>query len=663
MQLLFLAIYSASRERRDVRFVPGTLNVVTGASATGKSALLDMLEYCLGRDRIMMPVGPITATVAWYAALFLLPDGGRAFVARPAPQAGQASTQRAMLEFGADLELLPYDALSVNIDTTALREQLGRRLGIEENLHEPPEGALRPPLEANLGHATLLCLQRQDEIASRTHLFHRQGEPGIEQALKDTLPYFLGAVPRDQALKRARLRDARRNLARITAVLTSAERAGQVVEAQIGALLSEACAVGLTTASTAETRTEAVRLLEEAARTPPSTNVEQGDGEVGALATRRRELVREQAWLRDALRGIAKERELLLETADGENDYRQAIDGQVGRLMSLNLLPDTSNSPSLNTGGAADTEETCPLCSSRLAEPDATVRQLHDSLERLQRQLVGIDEAQPARRLALNDLDERGANLRQQLRAVDATLRALAEGDDQVDAVVGGERRAYTRGRISAILTTLARTDDAALQRLRLEYEAATRTVAALEAELDDAEERMQLDSRLLALSTDMTRWSQQLALEHGEGVRLDINRLTVVTETDQGPAPLWRIGSAENWIGAHLVTHLALHRFFVTHSRPVPRVLMFDQPTQAYYPSEVEQQEGVPLRDSDREAVRRMFRLLYEIAAELAPQLQIIVCDHANLPEEWFRESVVHNWRNGEALVPAAWLTGGASQ
>jgi hypothetical protein len=663
MQLLFLAIYSASGERRDVRFVPGALNVVTGASATGKSALLDMLEYCLGRDRIMMPVGPITATVEWYAALFLLPDGGRAFVARPAPQAGQASTQRAMLEFGADLELLPYDALAVNIDTTALREQLGRRLGIEENLHEPPEGALRPPLEANLGHATLLCLQRQDEIASRTHLFHRQGEPGIEQALRDTLPYFLGAVPRDQALKRARLREARRNLARITAALTSAERAGQVVEAQVSALLSEAYAVGLTAASTAGTRTEAVRLLEEAARTPPSTNADGGDGEAGALAPRRRELVREQTRLRDALRGIAKQRELLLETADGENDYRQAIEGQVGRLTSLNLLPDTSNSPSPSTAGAAGTDGTCPLCSSRLAEPDATVDQLRDSLERLQRQLVGIDEAQPARRLALNDLDERGANLRRELRAVDAAMRALTEGDDQVDAVAGGERRAYTRGRISAILTTLARTDDTALQRLRLEHEAATRTVAALEAELDDAEERMQLDSRLLALSTDMTRWSQQLALEHGEGVRLDINRLTVVTETDQGPAPLWRIGSAENWIGAHLVTHLALHRFFVTHARPVPRVLMFDQPTQAYYPSEVEQQEGIPLRDSDREAVRRMFLLLYEIAAELAPQLQIIVCDHANLPEEWFRQSVVHNWRNGEALVPAAWLAGGASR
>ena len=426
MQLLYLAIYSGSKERRDVRFLPGQLNVVTGASATGKSALLDMLEYCLGRDRIMMPVGPITATVTWYAALFLLPDGGRAFVARPAPQAGQASTQRAMLEFGADLELLPCEALSVNIDTTALREQLGRRLGIEENLHEPPERASRQPLEANLAHATWLCLQSQDEIASRTHLFHRQGEPGIEQALKDTLPYFLGAVPRDQALKRARLRDARRSLARITAALTTAQRTSEAVEAQLSALLSEAYAVGLTTVGTAETRTEVVRLLEEAARTPTTTTEDQGDSDVDAVATRRRELEREQARLRDALRGIVNERRLLLESTDGESDYRQAIEGQVGRLTSLDLLPDNGNSSVPSADGTDGAEDICPICSSRLEEPDATVRQLRDSLERLQNQLVGIDEAQPARRQALSDLDEQAARFREELRGVDAAIRARA---------------------------------------------------------------------------------------------------------------------------------------------------------------------------------------------------------------------------------------------
>ena len=656
MQLLSLAVYNAAGQRRDIRFIPGQLNVVTGTSATGKSALLDMVEYCLGRDTIMMPVGPITATVTWYAALLLLPDGGRAFVARPAPQPGRASTQRAMLEFGAELELLPASSLAANIDTDALREQLGRRIGIEENRHEPPEGSLRSAVEAHLGHATLLCLQRQDEIASRTHLFHRQGEQGMEQTLKDTLPYFLGAVPRDQALKRARLRDARRNLARITAALASAEQAAGALETQLQALLSEAYAVGLTPAAAADTRSEVIGLLEQAARGTPvgETGIEQADdSDIGAEQARRRELAREQSRLRNELRGLSAERQLLLEALDGETDYQGAVRAQVGRLTSLNLLPRGSSQPDDDTA-----QHACPVCGSALAEPDPTPDDMQRALEGLQRQLVGIDQARPARRTALTSLDNRTAELRDQLRSADAALRALTEGDNSVGTVTGEERRAFTRGRISAILATLTRTDDQALRRLRLEHDAAARTVNALESELDDNEERMQLDSRLVTLSADMTRWSQQLELEHGEAVRLDLNRLTVITETAQGPAPLWRIGSAENWIGAHLVTHLALHRYFVRHDRPVPRLLMLDQPTQAYYPSEIEQQSGVPDSDSDKEAVRRMFRLLHDVAEELAPNLQIIVCDHANLPEDWFRGSVAHNWRDGEALIPQSWLS-----
>jgi hypothetical protein len=56
-----------------------------------------------------------------------------------------------------------------------------------------------------------------------------------------------------------------------------------------------------------------------------------------------------------------------------------------------------------------------------------------------------------------------------------------------------------------------------------------------------------------------MTAYANRLSLEHaGESVRLDLARLTVVTDTPTGPTPLYQIGSAANWIGYHLVTHLA---------------------------------------------------------------------------------------------------------
>lgn len=91
-----------------------------------------------------MPVGPITQTVSWYAVLLEL-AGGRAFIARPAPRPGAASTSRAMLELGATLDPLPFDRLEVNSDADTVREQLGWAIGIGENLTEPPAHAFRQP--------------------------------------------------------------------------------------------------------------------------------------------------------------------------------------------------------------------------------------------------------------------------------------------------------------------------------------------------------------------------------------------------------------------------------------------------------------------------------------------------------------------------------------
>ena len=172
MQLLALRLYRrGGRDRRDVRFKPGELNIVTGESKTGKSALLTITEFCLGRDDYLVPAGPIADHVAWYGSLWQLtddPEGPRAFVGRPAPPEGVRETQRAMLEFGgATMDLFEYDALVENADTASVRRQLGRRIGIAENIIESRGGGVgQTPFEAHLGHATWLCLQDQGEIAS-----------------------------------------------------------------------------------------------------------------------------------------------------------------------------------------------------------------------------------------------------------------------------------------------------------------------------------------------------------------------------------------------------------------------------------------------------------------------------------------------------------------
>src|SRR5690606_24835343 len=128
---------------------------------------------------------------------------------------------------------------------------------------------------------------------------------------------------------------------------------------------------------------------------------------------------------------------------------------------------------------------------------------------------------------------------------------------------------------------------------------------AALRADIDSVSELM----------TGYPRYVQLEGSEHY--VRLAPAELTVAVHRPGGRVPLGRMGSAEHWVGYHLVAHLALHHWFATNGRPVPRFLMFDQPTQAFFPEEVV--DAAEDENADWEAVRRQFTLMRDVVAALA--------------------------------------------
>ena len=141
-----------------------------------------------------------------------------------------------------------------------------------------------------------------------------------------------------------------------------------------------------------------------------------------------------------------------------------------------------------------------------------------------------------------------------------------------------------------------------------------------------------------------MTRLAQTLQLEHGSrAIRLDRKRLTLIADTNEGPIPLAQIGSGENWIGYHVVAHLALHKLFIERQRPVPAFLILDQPSQSQFPADPQEPGSPQPHDDDRAAVVRLFKELHTAAADLSPQFQIIVVDHVDFKEPWFQRLFGH--------------------
>ncbi|KOG46253.1 hypothetical protein ADK75_27605 [Streptomyces virginiae] len=648
MQIRSIILYSKSGEKRVLDFRLGELNIVTGTSQTGKSALLDIVDYCLGRDEATLPISPIFNTVAWYAVILQLPDT-RILAARPAPSPKAKSVTNAMLEVGNDLGAPELSDLRINTDSAQLRQQIGRRIGIGDTRSEPAAGSLASPLSANLGHAVLLSLQNQDEVASKRVLFHRQNERGIPESLKATIPYFLGAIPEDQASLQQQLLQAKRALRSAENRLKAAQEANRGVESQLQSLLGEARVHGLLTDDSigSSDRDMVVEALQQASSFRPGRR--DGDEQ-----QRRQELLltEQAAALRRQLRSLAEERQLLNDLAAEAAGYSGAVARGMSRLTALNLVPD-----------AFPGEHNCPVCGNELAEPDPTVTDMHTTLEVLRGQLDNVQTVQPRREQALREIEQTATRLREQLRGVEGALSIIAEQRSEQAGLLGqAEAQAYTRGRISAYLSQISTTTDSShLQRLEADVAVAQQLVQGLEEQLDSEAIDDQLTHSLGYVSGRMTSHARFLKLEHGDGlVRLNLKKLTIVTDTPEGITELLRIGSGKNHVGYHLATHLALHQHFVANSRPVPRFLMLDQPTQPYYPSDMAKARGrledIAV-DEDRVTVTSLFQLMHQVVSQLSPEFQMIVSDHADLPHDWYQESVRYNWRDGEKLIPTSWL------
>lgn len=644
MQLDALILYNANGETRQVRFRPGRLNIITGESGTGKSSIIGILRFLLGSDSPHVPLGPIQDTVSWYGLLAHVGDT-RFFIGRPAPAHG-VTTSQAMLSIG-ESQVPPLTTLEVNTNTNELVEYLGGLIGIEENLHVPAEGHTRRPLAANLRHALYYCFQGQGEVANPELLFHHQNRDFQKQTIRDTLPYFLGAQSPDALRKREELTELRRDLLRHTRRLEAARAARELGVGRAAGLIAEARASGLLPTDTVPIDAGAAFGLLSAVLNAdePPLNIDAVDGaaETDGLIARRTELRATLREINDKLRGLDDFARVGTEYSAELNEHRV-------RLASIGLIPDTT-----------DPEAVCPVCDSPLADP-ASREAITHSLDRVARRIELARRDQPRIATARSGLIQTRSEMRAELADIDAALDELARTDDiRAAAQRTWDQQSFVRGRIAQYLDTTTLESDDTIATLERTVEALSDEAARLTDELDPEALRSAVNSLLNIVGRRMTALAQSFPLEHSDhGVRIDPYRLTVVADTLQGPAYMdaGAIGSGMSWVGYHLTAYLALQSYFIEANRPVPSFIVFDQPSQAFFPRDRETGGDLTeLSDTDRDNTRKLYKMMFDVAAELDGHLQIIAFDHAGFSDDWFQGSVIETWRDGAALIPSSWV------
>lgn len=645
-QILDIVLYSFNQERRVIPFKPGHLNIITGASKTGKSALIEIMDYCLGSSECGIPEGIIRNSVEWVGVRLQVPKG-MVFIARKLPPSGQDTVSDVFYNVGEDIPLPEYSELIQTTNPETLEALLTAHVGISENIFEPLPEHTRIPLTATIRHALFYCFQQQAEIISKQFLFHKQSDQFIPQAIKDTIPYFLGAVDDNHVAKITELRRLRhelriheRNLSEHEAV-----RGHGISRAQ--ELLSEAVDIGILSSGLAsEDWAECITRLKEIQSKPLPVEEEEINtegGEFERLQIERQQLTFDFHQIKEQLMAAQA---LLLD----RQGYSREAEAQLNRLRSIQLFEDHEGKD----------YKICPLCQSQLIENriPPSISDLRKSVIDMEAQMRSVEDSSPQMHRVVRTLKERLEEATRKLRENREALNAIQASNRQLQALSDrAARRAHVLGRIGLYLESLPPLEDTS--DLKVEIERLRSQISQLEKELSDEAVQDRIQSCLSILSRDMIEWAQELRLEHSDyPLRLDLKRLTVVADSNKGPIPMEHMGSGENWVGYHLISHFALHKWFVKQNRPVPRFLFIDQPSQVYFPEDQEWvQDGEEEGGEDREAVSKMFQLALKVVQELSPSFQIIITDHANINEQWFQECIIERWREGNKLVPDSWI------
>ena len=126
---------------RSVPFDSQSVNIITGASRTGKSALIPIIDYCLGSEKCTIPVETIRNACSWFGVLFDM-DREQLLLCRREP-GDQVSTGDMFILRDKEITI-PDQIEKNNANITSIKDIMNELFGISFLELDPNAGVYRP---------------------------------------------------------------------------------------------------------------------------------------------------------------------------------------------------------------------------------------------------------------------------------------------------------------------------------------------------------------------------------------------------------------------------------------------------------------------------------------------------------------------------------------
>lgn len=634
---------------RRLRFEPGMVNIISGVSRTGKSAIIPIIDYCLGSKTCGIPTETIRKACAWFGIIVTNKDTDRLF-ARREPELQRATDDMMLLE---GLDLVVPDRPTKNATADGVRRMLDEISGLS-NLDFGDEGGAFSG-RVSFRDLAAFNFQPQNVIANPEVLFFKTDSYEHREKLRTIFPYVLGAVTPDILAKQHELRRLQQILKRKARELEQTQQVSARWLATLQVRIAEGRELGLIQQEipTSPTNDELIAILEKVISRTDAT-VAVSSATIDQASRETSDLEREEGRLSSALSVLRQRLIEMNRVRDSAGTYAGALKVQRGRLKIAEWL--SEHTP---TG--------CPVCGGDQAPAGETLAELTSSLVVIEDSLKDFNHIPATFDRELQRVKTEVSERSDQLEAVRIRHRALAQRSD-------GARADHYRA--SQAARFIGNTENALeLYRrvghdseLREEVEKLSSEIAVLQAQVREDEIANRTRRALSQVNSNASRILPMLDAERPDvPIELDIRDLTIKIIGTERTDFLSEVGSGSNWLSYHVSMLLGLHSFFLKiGNSPVPSFLVIDQPSQVYFPRKLAVRKNEELEepklssDADIEAVKKIFGAIGSAIGAAAGGLQAIILDHApesvwgNQPHLW----QAAEWRDGsQKLVPIEWL------
>ncbi|MFE6799991.1 hypothetical protein, partial [Paenibacillus chitinolyticus] len=368
-----ILLYSHDGRCNEVTFDLEKVNIITGDSQTGKSALPEIIDYVLGSSECHIPTF-VRRSLSW-VGLVWKKDETEFGMFRRVPRAPYKSS--------ADMHFIngkgnhypeSSDEIPSSTNLEGALKKFERLIGIGDVKGEV-FGSQRDSKAITIRSAMPYLLQDDNIIINKTTLLRGIDDYERRQTIIDALPYYFGIIDEATMEKEIQLKILRKQLKRAEKNSTEDDQISGSIKAH--SLLYQAAQLGLCEAPSFGATEKAInRMLLKVAQWSPHLNTSTGEDKLTELYDELSIQQNEAILIKRRISHAKKS----LQFAD---EFEGTVNTQIRRLDVIGIFKKPTEPTS------------CPLCQQHLKEEVKPIKLINDTVKQVQSDLNNVQKERP----------------------------------------------------------------------------------------------------------------------------------------------------------------------------------------------------------------------------------------------------------------------------